>query len=212
MGEFAQAVPVLERAVAACRALEPLHPTYLAPTTSYLAYVYARCGRFKDGEALLDEILERSASVRAQERQRIAMLSEACFRLGRGSEARQIAAAELAYARRHCQRGYEALALRTLGEIALRGEPVDLDQAVVRCRESLILAEELAMRPLQARLHLLLSQALGRSKGADAALLHRKAAVALLTELGMERVLAQVDDEPGHTADRDGAHYKKEAI
>jgi DNA-binding SARP family transcriptional activator/tetratricopeptide (TPR) repeat protein len=202
MGEFTQAVPVLERAVAACRALEPLHTTYLAPTTSYLAYVYARCGRFKDGEVLLDEILERSASVQARERHRIAMLSEACLWLGRGSEAKQIAAAELAYARRHCQRGYEALTLRTLGEIALRGEPVDLDQAVLCFRESLILAEELAMRPLQARLHLFLSQALARTKGADAALPHRKAAIALLTELGMENVLVQADAEPGHTADR----------
>jgi len=202
MGEFAQAVPPLERAVAVCRALEPPHPAYLMPSAT-LACVYARCGRFEEGEGLLDEILERSVGPRAREPRRIAMLAEACLWLGRSSEAKQIAEAELAFARVHYQRGFEALALRTLGEIALRGEPVDPDQAVVRCRESLILAKELAMRPLQARLHLLLSQALGRTKGADAAMAHREAAVALLTELGMERVLAQADAESGHTVDRD---------
>ena len=52
------------------------------------------------------------------------------------------------------QRGYQAYALRLLGEIAAQREPPEVEQAEAHYQQALALADELGMRPLQAHCHL----------------------------------------------------------
>ena len=52
------------------------------------------------------------------------------------------------------ERGYQAYALRLLGEIAAWREPLENALAEAHYQQALALAEELGMRPLQAHCHL----------------------------------------------------------
>jgi DNA-binding SARP family transcriptional activator len=183
-GEFAQGVFLLERAVATCRT-NPANLAYFVSAGAMLAFAYARTGQVQKAQTLLDETLERSAAVRARAPRRIALLSETCLWVGRRAEAEQIAQAELTGARKRGERGYEALVLRTLGEISLWGDPPTVGDAVSYYRASLELAEELGMRPLQARAHLGLAHAL-RLEDDPTAMHHRQTAVNLFREIGLE--------------------------
>jgi tetratricopeptide (TPR) repeat protein len=83
----------------------------------------------------------------------VARLSAVCLLDGRGEEAMQHARQGLDLARRHGERGHEALALRQLGEVHAQADPPDVPQSEARYREALALAEALGMRPLQAHCH-----------------------------------------------------------
>jgi tetratricopeptide (TPR) repeat protein len=50
-------------------------------------------------------------------------------------------------------RGYQAYALRLLGEIAARHEPPEVEEAQAHYHQALALTEEPGMRPLQAHCH-----------------------------------------------------------
>jgi uncharacterized protein HemY len=60
----------------------------------------------------------------------------------------------LAHTRHHKMRGAEARALWLLSEIARHHDPPDVAQAEAHYQQSLALAEDLGMRPLQAHCHL----------------------------------------------------------
>ena len=81
-------------------------------------------------------------------------LGEAQMQAGRLEEAHALAEHALALARERQERGHQAYALRLLGEIAARREPLERDQAGDYYRQALALAEELGMRPLVAHCHL----------------------------------------------------------
>jgi tetratricopeptide (TPR) repeat protein len=81
-------------------------------------------------------------------------LSEACLLVGRMDEASALAGRLLELSRTYTGSGYQAHACRLLGEVAVRREPPDVDQATAHYRQALALAEELGMRPLQAHCHL----------------------------------------------------------
>jgi hypothetical protein len=68
-------------------------------------------------------------------------------------EAYAFAERALAFACEYHERGHQAYALRLLGEIAIRREPSQPEQAEVHYQEALALAIELSMRPLQAHCH-----------------------------------------------------------
>ena len=70
----------------------------------------------------------------------------------------------LSFARERKERGFEAWALRSLGEIAARKQPTDIARAEGSYRAALTLAAELGMHPLVARCHLGLGK-LYRSAG-----------------------------------------------
>src|SRR5215475_7153928 len=80
-------------------------------------------------------------------------LGEAQLLAGRLEEAHALTERALALTREHQERGNEAYALRLLGDIAARREPLESDQAGEYYRQALALAEELGMRPLQAHCH-----------------------------------------------------------
>ena len=54
----------------------------------------------------------------------------------------------------HRERGWEAYALRLLGDLAVQGDPPAYHQAEAYYQQALALAEALGMRPLQAHCHL----------------------------------------------------------
>jgi hypothetical protein len=77
-------------------------------------------------------------------------LGEAHLLAGHLEEAQTIAEEALMFAREHQERGNQAYALRLLGEIAAWREPPEIASAEAHYRQTLVLAEELGMRPLQA--------------------------------------------------------------
>ena len=77
-------------------------------------------------------------------------LGEAYGQAGRLAEAHTLAERALALACERQERGHQAYALRLLGDIAVRREPTESEQAAAHYRQALALAEELGMRPLQA--------------------------------------------------------------
>jgi tetratricopeptide (TPR) repeat protein len=80
-------------------------------------------------------------------------LGEAQLLANRPEEAQALAEQALTLARAHQERGHQAYALRLLGDIAARREPLECTQAESFYRQALALAEELGMRPLQAHCH-----------------------------------------------------------
>src|SRR5262249_30240581 len=79
---------------------------------------------------------------------------EAYLLAGRTQEAVHLAGRALALAHAHKERGYQAWALRLLGEIAAHQEPVEIEPAAQHYRQALALADALGMCPLVAHCHL----------------------------------------------------------
>jgi tetratricopeptide (TPR) repeat protein len=98
-------------------------------------------------------------------------LGNAYMAAGRLGDARASADRALALTREQGQRGHETHALRLLGEIASRGDPLDAQTAEGYYRQALALATELEMRPLVAHCHLSLGRLYrrtgDRAKGDD---------------------------------------------
>ena len=124
------------------------------------------------------------------------------MRAGRLEEAHTLAENALTLARAHQERGHQAYALRLLGDIAAQYNPPEVEQAVAYYRQTLALAEELGMRPLQVHCHRglgTLYAATGQREPARTAL---STAIALYQVMEMtfwlpqtEAVLAQVEGE-----------------
>ena len=92
--------------------------------------------------------------------------------------------------------------MRLLGEIAVRETQPDLNEAEVRYREALALAEELGMRPLQAHCHLGLGKLYRRVERIEEAQQELAVAVAMLREMGMTFWLPEAEAELTVVSDR----------
>jgi tetratricopeptide (TPR) repeat protein len=105
---------------------------------------------------LLKQAVEQEASrgLPAGHARWVAYLSEASLRASGTDEPATLAWRALAFARDLKARGYEAYALRLLGEIHAHQEPLGVEAAQAAYRQALALAEELGMCPLQAHCHL----------------------------------------------------------
>jgi tetratricopeptide (TPR) repeat protein len=127
-------------------------------------------------------------------------LSEALLLVSRMDEESVIAGRLLELSRTHPGHGYQAHALRLLGEVAAHSDPPDAEQAETYYQQALALAEALGMRPLQAHCHRglgTLYATTGQHEQARAAL---SAAIALYRGMEMqfwlpraEATLAQVE-------------------
>jgi len=153
-GDISKAIPVLERGLALSQSANI--PRVFPLTASILSATYALAGRMADALPLLDQTLERIATGSRMLFHALVLteLSEALLLVDRVDEAHECAARLLDLSRTHAGRGYQAHAYRLLGDIAMRREPPDVDQAASHYRQALALAEELGMRPLQAHCHL----------------------------------------------------------
>jgi tetratricopeptide (TPR) repeat protein len=152
-GDLEQALQVLERGLALCRASG--NRTDLREIVAVLGSASALQGRLSEGRALLEEAISegiRTGALHSRAR-RVAWLSEVCRLEGHGAEAWQHASQALDLARQLKERGNEALALYQLGVIHTHADPPDVAQAAAHYQQALALAEALDMRPLQAHCH-----------------------------------------------------------
>jgi tetratricopeptide (TPR) repeat protein len=151
-GDLRGATSLLAQAMGICH--EVGLSGWRSPIAAVLGAAYTLGGRVADGMSLLTQALEGSAAASASY-QTLCRLSmgEAQARAGRLEEAHVCAETVLAYTRIHQARGYQAYALRLLGDIAARRDPPEILLADGLYRQALALADDLGMRPLQAHCH-----------------------------------------------------------
>jgi class 3 adenylate cyclase/tetratricopeptide (TPR) repeat protein len=199
-GDLHQALPRLERAASICEEADlPVHFSLLAPV---LGAAYVLCGRVDEAVRLLERVLEQIASSGriGGQTSLLFTLGEAHLRAGRLEEASTLAARALEHARTYQERGHEAYALRLLGEIAAHRNPPEVEEADVSYRQSLALANEIGMRPLQAHCHLGLGTLYAKTGRQEQARTEVSAAITLYRVMEMtfwllqaEAALGQVD-------------------
>jgi len=151
-GDLKEAVSVFERSHRLWRAWNI--PTWFFGIAAHLGYAYALSGRLAEGLALLERATEQSISMGDRKAQPFIYLSEGYRLVNRIDDAIRLANQALDFAREHKLRPDEAWALRSLGEIVSRRDPVDAVEAETCYRQALTLAETLGMRPLVAHCHL----------------------------------------------------------
>jgi tetratricopeptide (TPR) repeat protein len=153
-GDLPRALPRLERAVSICQDVNLL--VHFPLMAAALGTAYTLSGRVADAVPLLTQAIEPTAASEPVAFQALCCLSmgEAQVLADRMEEAHALAERALALACEHQERGNEAYALRLLGDIAVRRDPPEVEQAESYYRQALALAEELGMRPLQAHCHL----------------------------------------------------------
>jgi predicted ATPase/class 3 adenylate cyclase len=152
-GDLPRALRLLERALGICRDADlPLWSPMVAPA---LGAAYTLGGRVADAVPLLTWAMEQTMAMGTVVFQTLCRLSlgEAQMLAGRLEEAQTMAKRALALACEHQEHGNQAYALRLLGEIAARHNPLNARGAERHYRKALVLAEELGMRPLQAHCH-----------------------------------------------------------
>jgi tetratricopeptide (TPR) repeat protein len=203
-GELPRAIPALERSLALCQSAN--FPRLFPVVAAILGMAYALAGRAPEAVALLDQALQHLATGSRVifHAQVLTELSEALLLVGRVEEAGGLAGRLLTLSRTHPGRGYQAHASRLLGEVAMRRESPDLDQATAHYRQGLALAEEVGMRPLQAHCHLGLGTFYARTGQRQQAHAELSAAIDLYRAMDMtfwlpqaEVALAQVEKRAG---------------
>jgi len=152
-GDFPTAISTLEQGLEMCQAANMrLAVPFFA---SDLGAAYALAGRLPEALPLLEQAVEQATAMG-----RLSHLSFWTVQLGAGyllagrlEDALLLAQRALARTRTHGERGYQAHALRLLGDIYAQRQPPDVVSAETHYRDALALAENLGMRPLQAHCH-----------------------------------------------------------
>jgi tetratricopeptide (TPR) repeat protein len=197
-GEWLSAIEWLERSLDLCRRDGF---AYLFPNAAtFLGHAYTRSGRISEGIVLLEEAVEQSATIRymASHPRGAAHLAEGYLLAGRLSDAMREGRRALELSRRNGQRGFEAEALRVLGDVETAHEAPD-DDGPVFFHEALRLARGLGMRPLEARCYLGLGRLLRSTSGRAAADVLARAR-AMFAEMGMGFWQEQAEAELSLTA------------
>jgi tetratricopeptide (TPR) repeat protein len=153
-GDLHRAIPVLERGLERCQIANIR--TWFPTVAATLGYAYTLAGHVVEALPLLQQAAgqDPSRGISAAHARWIAYLGEAYLLTGRMDEAMDLARSALAFARDLKARGNEAYALRLLGEIHARQDPLEVEAAEAAYRQALALAEALGMRPLLAHCHL----------------------------------------------------------
>jgi tetratricopeptide (TPR) repeat protein len=193
-GDIDRAVAFLERGIATSTLANM--PAMALAAAPYLSIAYAQAGRSAEAISLLEDMVERAAEKEWKSFLALGMacLGEAYLRAGR-TEAARTATRALELARQGQQRGYEAWALRVLGEIAAHGEPPVVDDAEDAYRRGLELASELGMRPLVAHCHLGLGTLYRRTGKRQEARAHLTTAATMYRDMTMRFWLAKTEIE-----------------
>jgi tetratricopeptide (TPR) repeat protein len=192
-GDLYHAIPVLERNLALCQ--EANIPLLVPQTAAFLGAAYALAGRTTEAIPLLARTLEQLPTVRrgAAHALTLAELSEALLLVGRVEDAHALAAELLDLSRTHPGRGYQAHALRLLGDVAMHRHPSAIELAEAYYRQALALAEALGMRPLVAHCHLGLGTLCGNTGRVAQARAELTAAIDLYRSIEMTYWLPQAE-------------------
>ena len=192
-GDLEQAIGVLDQGLALCRASN--HGIWLQRIVAALGYAYALQERLAEGRTLLEEAISVTSRTGGlhDHAARVAWFSEVCRLAGRGEEAWQHARQALGLARQQKARGNEALALYQLGVVHAHADPPDIVQAEAYYQQSLALAEELGMRPLQAHCHLGLGTLYAKTGQQEQARAELATAIELYRAMEMQFWLPQAE-------------------
>ncbi len=194
-GELSQAVRLLERAVAQCREWNITSHTPIAMAS--LGHVYALSGRIGEGVSCLKQALTayECAGIGFPHSLSVEQLGEAYLLADQVENALACADRAVMLARGRGERGYEALALRLLGEIASHHQRPDVATAEARYGAAMALADELGMRPLQAHCHLGLGKLYRRVGDRASAEEHLTLAATMYREMDMRFWLEKTEAE-----------------
>jgi class 3 adenylate cyclase/tetratricopeptide (TPR) repeat protein len=149
-GDLNAAVRLLEQGMKLC---EEVHLTFWFPfVASGLGSAYALSGRILQAVPLLERAVQAAKTLKlvSLRSSMVMWLSEAYLIAGRTNEAAQVAGEALDLARAQKEQGWEAWALRQIGEIYSQRRPSEVEKAEQSYRQAIALAEELGMRPLVA--------------------------------------------------------------
>jgi tetratricopeptide (TPR) repeat protein len=200
-GDVQQALPFLHRALELCRVWNLTQ--MFATSVAVLGHALGLSGRPSEALALLQQAVEQIdvMGLMAAQSSLVARLrGEPSSLAGRQQEATDHARRALELANTYKERGNQAHALRLLGDIAMRRDPPEIDQAETHYQQALGLAEELGMRPLQAHCHRGLGMLYGQTGQAEQARAELSTAIELYRDMEMtfwlpetEAALAQVE-------------------
>jgi tetratricopeptide (TPR) repeat protein len=142
---------------------------------SDLGVAYLLAGRIAEALPLLEQAIAQTITTGRVSHLALfsVQLGLGYLRVGRLEDALSRAHHALTLTRTHGERGYQAHTLRLLGEIAVHGEPLQVEPATDYYQQALALADELGMRPLLAHCHLglgILYNRIGRPEQARAEL------------------------------------------
>jgi DNA-binding SARP family transcriptional activator len=184
-GDVHLAQPVLERALPLCSG--GAAPIYFPRVLSSLGEAYALAGKMAEGLRFLEQAVAEAEAIHLLygHSMVVIQLGDVLADVGRLDEARRFAARGLEICREQGARGDEAWALHLEGDIAARRDPIHIDTAVEAFGRARVLAEELEMRPLQARCHLGLGAAYQRARRPDRAGPEISAAIDLFRSMEM---------------------------
>jgi tetratricopeptide (TPR) repeat protein len=198
-GEIQAAIPFFERCLGLCREWDI--SGWFAIIASQLGYTYALSGRMSEALPLLEQAIGQVPSKRSVYHSRLlGYLSEAYLLDGRPDDALPLAVSALEISSSRKERGFQAYALRLVGEIAVQHDHPNANEAVSDYRQAIALAEELGMRPLQAHCHLGLGMLYRKIDRREQARAELSAAIDLYRAMEMtfwlpqaEAALAQVE-------------------
>jgi class 3 adenylate cyclase/tetratricopeptide (TPR) repeat protein len=201
-GSLRDAATSMERALAICEQWSLSHN--IPSLTARLGHARLLSGQVEGALPLMEQAKALvTADTGTPNTSRIVVsLAEDYLLIGHVSEAAQLAGRALDFAVTCRDRGQQAWSMRLLGEIAVRETQPDLNEAEVRYREALALAEELGMRPLQAHCHLGLGKLCRRVERIEEAQQELAIAVAMLREMGMTFWLPEAEAELTDVSDR----------
>ncbi len=196
-GELSQAARLLERAVAQCRDWNIT--LYTPPVMASLGHVYAWSGRLREGVSWLQQALTayESGGIGRFHSISVVQLGEAYLLADRVGDAGACAGRAVRLARERGERGYEAWALRLLGEIGAQQDPPEVKKADGHYRQAMALANELGMRPLTAHCHLGLGKLYRRTGKREQAQEQFTTATTMYREMDMHFWLAQAEAASG---------------
>ena len=198
-GKFDQALATLEHSLKVCEASEI--PVQRPLVVSGLAAAYAFVGRFDEALRLLENTANRSVWMPGVGSRQVPLGKamgmvwevETYTLAGAHTEAEALARRALAVFAESKHRGSEAWLHCLIGDLLTRRQPADLIHAEASYKVALSLAQDLGMRPLQARCYLGLGQIHAQSKNASVARSELHAAAELYRAMGMPFWLARAD-------------------
>jgi len=184
-GEFEQAVPVLEKARQICEKSEI--KVLMTHIDAHLGCAYAFLGRTEEALRHLENSEEQSDLIgrKAGRSLRVSWHGQARLLSGKIDEAKKCAARARALAKETKERGYEAWALKLLGDIAARGESPEAETPEHCYKRAMQLASELGMRPLESHCHLGLGNWYAQTGNKDRAITDFTTAIELYTAMDM---------------------------
>jgi tetratricopeptide (TPR) repeat protein len=151
-GNLPRAISVLERALTDCRNADI--SLFLSSIAANLGLAYAMSGRTDEALSLLEQAVgQQSSSGQRGGSPDMLTLGESYLLADRLVDAVQLAEYALTLSRDRKERGFQAWALRLLGELSAHPDSLDIEPAETHYHQALALAIDLGMRPLQAHCH-----------------------------------------------------------